>query len=70
LAGDAALSTLAHAIAAGRINFSDRRISRMEARKGALAKKQQSAVKVYVRGANGLKKPLSCGLIAMIARLH
>jgi hypothetical protein len=30
VACDAALSTLAHAIAAGRLNFSDRRISRME----------------------------------------
>ena len=30
VAGDPALGTVAHAIAAGRLNFSDRRISRME----------------------------------------
>ena len=33
----------------------------------ALAKKQQSAVKVDVTDADGLKKPRSCGLIASIA---
>ena len=41
VAGDAALGIVAHAIAAARLNFSDRRISRMETAQD-ISKKQQS----------------------------